>query len=266
MDKPLDLYIQRAEEILKFDISKKKKYDKYENEYKNMISFLEFTLIEVKNKYKEFSEQSVAKGYNKIEESKDSDKGSDKDCDKDGDKIGRVEDNDNVNDIYCCDNSSIKYNEETNQYLCTIDNIELRGNLGNIYDRNILRNDKIQAHQVLPCHNGNKCYNILRQKYCKFYHDPNDLLLLKEVGVISENFYRETIQYTRNFASTSWLYSPFLSNNKYNMRSFGSKNTLEHDIRMTFLRKTGKDELKNFKAQVMHDILVLKKIESMNLD
>ncbi len=214
MDITLNKYIERSNDIVKFEKNKK-----YIREYKHMISCLEKTLAIIKKDYLEYSGSAAEE--------------------------------------------VIKYNETTNQYYCDIDGVVLRGNIGNIYDKNILRNDRIKAHQVIECRDGNKCININKSQYCKFYHDPEDLLILKQAGVISYDFYRDIINRPRNFANTSWIYTTFDNDAAKNMRRFGSGATLEHDLKISKTRGTLDKELNNFKSQVIHDILILKKIHSI---
>lgn len=154
----------------------------------------------------------------------------------------------------------IKYDEISNMYHCDIDNISLKGNIGKIYDRKLLTNAKIKAHQVVECKMRNNCPNILHQKYCKFYHYPHDLWELVGECKISVEFYKETIKYTRNFVNTSWIHSfkcrPY-------MRNIDPEN-IELSIRELELMGIKQREINSYKAQVMHDILVLRKIESLN--
>lgn len=187
-----------------------------------MISFMEEALRELNKNYKLF--KSIEYDQN--------------DTDRDSDQV-------------------IKYSKTTNQYYCNIDGIELRGNIGKIFNTRILRNTEIKAHQVVRCCYGNECKKVLQQQYCKFYHDPSDLLYLLESGIISLDYYNATKKLTRNFASTSWLYAQ--EPTEY-MRSFGSVSTLNHDLNMLDIRNSRERELDTFKSQVMHDILVLKYI------
>lgn len=220
MDSKLSDYIFRSEEILNLRSSDDAKFSKYDKELETMILFLEHAVKTVRN--------NRAKFYAS--------------CGKD----------------FRAASTFIQYNKETNQYVCNIDGIKLRGNLGNIYDKKILQNDRIKAHQVIPCNKGNSCKNILLQTYCKFYHDPEDLLILKNAQIISKEYYEETIQLTRNFSSTSWMYSS-VPNER--MRSIGSLSTLDNDLKLMALRKTKDAEIANLKAQFMHDLLLLHAIE-----
>ena len=156
-------------------------------------------------------------------------------------------------------NNDIIYNAEMNQYELTIGNLQLRGNIGNIYDKKLLLNDRIKAHQVIKCYNKNRCFNILHQEYCKFWHDPADLIVLRNNGIISNEFYLNTIKYTRNFSNTSFIYNPGPSTNKH-VRLIGSKNSLENDIKLVKASCDHQYSVENMKAQVMHDILVLQQL------
>ena len=148
---------------------------------------------------------------------------------------------------------------ELNQYSIKLNNLTLRGNFSNIYSKKMLQNERIKAHQVTICMQKNNCCNILSKKYCKFWHDPLDLLELKNNGLISEEFYQETIQYTRNFSNTAWIYSNTLyrSDLNRNMRSIGSKSSLINDIALCKISPEYKIDIENMKHQVMHDLLVL---------
>jgi hypothetical protein len=85
--------------------------------------------------------------------------------------------------------------------------ILIRGNPTTIYDRKQLRrNSNIVTHQVVACKHANNCNRIRQKKYCKFYHDPIDLLDLVVDDVVDVSFYRETIKHIRKFSNTSWLY------------------------------------------------------------
>ncbi len=224
MNCTLKEYVERSKEILssKNDTQKNKKIPDELNvqEYETMISFLEHAIDEVKKNYGVF--------------------------------MSEYEDS--------ASRGFIKYDEEINQYYCNLGDIELRGNMGNIYEKNLLNSYDGIPHQIIECKYHNECPRILKQKYCKFYHDPKDLLILKGAGIISKDFYEKTIKYTRNFINTSWMYSSTYKGN--NMRSFGSRVSLNHDILMLDLKKEKNSEIENFKAQIMHDILVLNYILS----
>lgn len=149
------------------------------------------------------------------------------------------------------------YNAETNQYEITIQNLKLRGNIGNIYDKKLLLNDRVKAHQVVICAHKNNCYNIINEKYCKFWHDPQDLLILRNLNIISNEFYSECIKFVRNFINTSYIYNNNNINTNKNIRLIGSKSSLENDIKLVKISPDYQHSVENMKAQVMHDILIL---------
>jgi hypothetical protein len=160
---------------------------------------------------------------------------------------------------------NINWVPSINQYYIKINNLILRGNLANIYDKKILLNDKIHAYQVKICSKKNDCLNILTNVYCKYYHDPLELLELKNKGKITNEFYLQTIQYTRNFSNTAWIYSnslkPYIKNN---MRCIGSKSSLNNDISMMKI-VPNYECIDDMKQQVMHDILILLKLSEAGL-
>jgi hypothetical protein len=86
----------------------------------------------------------------------------------------------------------------------------------------------------------------------------------------------------KNFINTNWLYVNSIKNNKNkNMRHFGSKNNLINDIRILKLNNNFNTitetsdvndvedpnilSVKNFKSQLIHDILVLDELKKNNL-
>jgi len=246
MDNSLNDYIIRSNEIINsFNQSKKKQ--KKINEFKHMIFNVETVLIFIKNQ------------FNKI----------DIDIDKNEEIIDNPKFIKNVNVTSLTSLNSInKVNlgwvGEINQYSLKINNLVIRGNIGNIYDSKMLLNDRIQAHQVVICSKGNTCSNILSNQYCKFFHDPMDLLDLKNNKIISDQFYQKCIKLTRNFSSTSWIYSTDV-NRKSNMRCIGSKSTIDYDIACIKTLDVYKANIENMKHQVMHDLLILLKLSECNL-
>lgn len=157
--------------------------------------------------------------------------------------------------------NNIVFNNEINQYELTIGNLKLRGNIGNIYDKRLLLNDRIKVHQVIACKNGNNCRNILQGEYCKFWHDPVDLLILRDSNKITDEFYNKCIKLVRNFTNTSWIYNTGHTTNKHT-RLIGSKSSLENDMKLVQISRDYQYCVENMKAQVMHDILVLDAIAS----
>lgn len=248
MDNTLNDYVRRAGEIYSYSKEINKFQKKHANELKHMISFLENTLNIVKGKQElalnidPFSNcddqvvpvNNLIKGcsYSKF----DSDKKEIKDCEK---------------------NTNLVYIPELNQYYLKINNLVLRGNIGNIYDNKVVRKtSEIKTHQVMICAFGNNCPHVLSMSYCKFFHDPLDLLQLKEENVINNEYYQNTIKLTRNFANTSWLYSAD-ARELNNVRTIGSKSTLNNDMKLCKISKAYRQQIENMKQQVMHDLLVL---------
>lgn len=234
MDQSLNTYIKRASNITNNNCNS-------ENEFMLMITYLENTLLFIKYKY-----EQTHTTVNKIE------------------KTSILK---NVNNMSLYEQSANQINlnkiNELDQYSIKINNLVLRGNLATIYDRKLLHNDKVMAHQVVQCINKNKCKNILKQTYCKYFHDPLDLFELKTAKLISDEFYNLTINFTRNFSNTSWIYSPNSKNP--NLRLIGSKNSLLNDIKLIKLSKSYKDNVEIMKQQVMHDLLILLVLSEYNL-
>lgn len=230
MDNTLSSYLKRADEILKLQIKKKEDIKKYHDEFNALFLNFKYVITEMKNKYKLYEEKHNIKTKQK-------------------------------NEVGC-----IKFDEKYNQYNLSIIGLDekkivLSGNMGNIYDKKILRNDKIHAHQVVICKNGNDCRNIRQGKYCKFYHDPRELEELLNNDIITEEFYNEVKNKSRNFSNTAWItMTDNIKNNRFDnhMRIFGSKSSLENDIRILKVlhKDTLKRHLKNMEHQIMHDILV----------
>jgi hypothetical protein len=154
----------------------------------------------------------------------------------------------------------IKYDSDKNKYIISLLGTELRGNLGNIYNRKMIR--KTKAHQISVCKWHNMCGKVLSEKYCKFYHDSAELEQLLLCGKISDEYFKETIKLTRNFTNTAWIYSSDF--NQY-MRNFGNKADLDNELCLLKERPTAKQELEDFKAQLTHDILILYELKKHNL-
>lgn len=237
MDVTLNNYIKRVNEI----ISKKSgTYQrKNQNEIKQMIFHIENTLLVIKEKYKKYVAVEVPQPNIEFK---------------------------NVNNTSLYINMpecvNLNWVSELNQYSIKINNLVLRGNIGNIYDKKILLNDRIHAHQVVPCSHGNSCKSILSEKYCKYYHDPMQLLELKNSKLISDAFFTECKKYIRNFSNTSWIYTSVYSPN---MRCIGSRTSLLNDIQIAKVSTNYRANIETMKQQVMHDILVLLLLSQNNL-
>ena len=185
-------------------------------------------------------------------------------------------------------NANIYYISNINQYAIKINNITYRGNIGNIYNKksiNTNKHNKNSEHvnQILYCKYGNKCKTLLvKKEICNFYHDPIDILKLYNNNIIDSAKFNLYINTHKNFINTNWMYINSLKNNKNkSMRHFGSKDNIIQDIRIMKLNnnfkpinKSDKSEyindpnilcIKNFKSQLIHDILVMNEIKKNNL-
>lgn len=265
MNVTLNTYINRAEEIVKFHSKGDIQVKKNLNEFKHMIAVLQETLQKVTDQYEKYNSLSIEnKSHILLEHDKYKNKEyENKACIlKEQSKYNNYE-NILTNSCKVIDTHTFIQNKvnlsfipDLNQFSIKINNLTLRGNLGNIYDKKMLRNPRIQANQVIICANGNNCNNILSKQYCKFYHDPYDLIKLKNNKIITESFYKDTIKYTRNFSNTSWIYSEgYYPNSNY--RCIGSKSSIYNDILLCKTSNNYKLQVDNIKAQVMHDLLFL---------
>jgi hypothetical protein len=161
-----------------------------------------------------------------------------------------------ANTIGIATRSNLEWMEELGQYSININNMILRGNIGDIYDKKIINKGNIHTHQVVICVHRNDCRNVLAQKYCKYYHDPMELLQLKRQNKISNEYFQSMIKLKRNFSNTAWLYAPNNFINR-NLRCVGSAATLDNDVSILMLNNDKQNIIENYKQQVMHDILVL---------
>lgn len=222
MEATLNQYIDRVDEIMISSENTKLHSIKTRNanELKSMVIKLENTLNHVKNAYKLINDISPPKEIVPIKPT-----------------------------------NILQWHPDLNQYSLKINNLQLRGNFAKIYPRRMIKNKELNIHQIVPCASGNACKNILGGSYCKFWHDPIMLLNLKNSGQITEKFYLETIKYTRNFTDTSWLYDP--DGDPKNVRTFGSKDTLDNDISLIKVSKTHRFGVEEMKMRVMSDLLVL---------
>lgn len=167
----------------------------------------------------------------------------------------------NEKNIICVENlidvqsTPIYWVSSIKQYAINLGGMILRGNIGKIYNKNIILKNNNLAN-ITYCNKGNNCQNILKNKYCKFYHDPIELLDLKNSYKISEKTYCHLLT-PKNFTNTSWIYTdyPEKPNNSY-MRTFGSGDTLAHYIKLAKLTDDPINK-NNYSDQTIHDILVL---------
>jgi hypothetical protein len=230
MNTQFNAYVERSKELL--ENKHKQKYEpEHEHTYKAMISYIEQILHQLKKDYMEYCSP-----------------------------------NDEMTEIVDIATSNLTWIPELNQYGLKINGILIRGNLANIYDKKIIYNKNVNTHQIVFCGDGNTCQKILKEEYCKFYHDPLDLLELKNQGKISKEFYKKHIvEYPRNFSNTSWIYCDDQNKKNKYMRIIGAKQNLDYDAKT--LRLTDpiyyKQIIEDLKQQIMHDILVLTKLENL---
>ena len=163
---------------------------------------------------------------------------------------------DNVHDI---PETPLYYISGLNQYAINIGGMLLRGNIGNIYNSGKITNNSTNITNLVYCKHKNQCQKLLSGQLCKYYHDPTELLQLKDSGVISATTYKSQNK-PRNFSNTSWLYTeyPEKARNEH-MRHFGSGDTLGQYIQLLKIQDNKRIALykKNYTDQCMHDILVL---------
>jgi hypothetical protein len=152
----------------------------------------------------------------------------------------------------------IYYIKPYKQYALNIGGLILRGNIGNIYNSNI-----VSKNNTLPnlkhCKHNNNCAKLLSGNLCKYYHDPAELIELKYSGLISEALYAEQCT-PRNFINTSWIYTEYPERaSNLNMRHFGSRDTLPHYISLAKIEDNPRSATyyQNYADQCMHDILVM---------
>lgn len=165
-----------------------------------------------------------------------------------------------VNSIDDIQKSNIYFIKPLNQYAVSFGGMVLRGNIGNIYNSNMV--NKIgpsKFKDIFYCKYENKCPNILNDKLCKYYHDPLQLQMLERAGIITPARFNNMIKH-KNHLNTSWIYTDYPeNNNNVNMRHFGSRDTLTQFIQLAKIDKSKRitNYIQNFKDQCIHDILVL---------
>jgi len=138
------------------------------------------------------------------------------------------------------------------QFAIRINNILIKGNMGNIYTKDKM-NKITKVKNIKKCILGPECKKIIENKECSFYHDNMVNTDHNKSFLIDKNN-------IRNFTNSSWMYSSesFNKNNKY-MRHIGNRNTLDHDIDRLLRcdKKIIDNEIDTRVNQIMHDILIL---------
>ena len=104
-----------------------------------------------------------------------------------------------VKNVDMIPNTKIYWVDDIKQFVIRINNIVIKGNIGNILTKNE------PLYNVVKCRNGLKCIN----NECLYLHSSA----------------------TRNYTNSSWIYSPhpITKKNKY-MRHIGNRNSLYRDI------------------------------------
>lgn len=159
-------------------------------------------------------------------------------------------------------NGKLYWIKDLKQYCIKINGKILYGDIGNIYTKHMNNKNMINIYR---CKNHNRCKNILKQKVCKFYHDPIKLKELVDMNYITTKFYNKQISFPRNFINTSWLYDSY-NNNNY-MRNIGSRSKILNDIEYLKLTKSPQiiNKLEDYKNQTFHDLLIILLLEENNL-
>jgi hypothetical protein len=159
-------------------------------------------------------------------------------------------------------NNYIYWIDDIEQFGIKINNILLRGNIGNIYAGNSdnQRNDK----KI----NITKCKNVLcskmilsnKEHFCDFYHNPLDIIELYHKGFIDKNDLKRILEHNniRNYPNNSWLYTDGLRNTKNkHLRHVGNRASLLSDLDLLKYSNNRKKEVEKYMDQTMHDILVV---------
>jgi len=131
----------------------------------------------------------------------------------------------------------IYYIKSLKQYAINIFGIIIKGNLANIV--------KYQTKNSARCDYGIYCKSLIKNKECKYYHDPEDYVQLQI----------EVPEVTRNYTIGSWIYSSNRNPKNYYMRHVGSKNTLIYDLEMLKTIQY-REEIANREGQLIHDLLI----------
>lgn len=265
MQTPLEQYKTRITEILQnvscasTTLSNLAALDNYIAEINIMRQYIEDTLQEIKNAYVTLLQKKTIK--NSIVENGlitqplyNADLSLNYDLfPKSFSKIIRVDRLEDVPD------TPIYYIPSIRQYVINIGGMVLRGNIGNIYNTKMLNNHPIMAQNLIYCRHKNKCEKLLSGKLCKHYHDPAELLQLKQSGLISASLFRDQNR-PKNYANTSWIYTEYPeSAANENMRHFGSGDSLRQYIQLAKIQQNPRNNIyiQNYADQCIHDILVM---------
>jgi len=154
---------------------------------------------------------------------------------------------DDLNDI---PDTPLYWVNSLQQFALSINGTVLRGNIGNVYEKNTA----LGMFNIKECRNYEKC--MMKKRRCKYFHDP---LKLKKMEA-------EMKDPIRNFTNNSWLFTTSPKNAKNtNLRHIGNRNTLGNDLYLMRYDKTYPDEVSTRFYQTMHDLLILLTLDQYNL-
>jgi hypothetical protein len=239
MDVPLRQYLDRSRQIITkpANIIARDK-DELCEEFRIMIQHLQDTLADVIKDYAKICTNGAAQPFDLL-------------------TAAPIE----IDNIDFVESAPVKWVPEINQYVLRINNMTLRGNIGNIYSKRMVTSASGEnIGQLVPCKMGMRCHRLKAATTCKFWHDPMQLVEMRRGGLISAELFKEQVVLVRNYTNTSWLYTDCArdKSNEY-MRSFGSRAYIKNDLLRMKISKSADiyEEIERFKNQVMHDILVL---------
>lgn len=156
-------------------------------------------------------------------------------------------------------NVNLYYLEDCEQFAIKINNILLKGHIGEIFTKTMRNITNVKKCDFSNCKNSK----------CKYYHEP-DSSTLNSHETKSSQKPLTNIQPLRipikNFTNCNWLYTKELKTSKnIYMRHFGNRSTLSSDLDILKLDATRDSEIDQFKTTLFHDILVLIAINQKGL-
>ena len=148
-------------------------------------------------------------------------------------------------------NTKLYWVDDIKQFAVRINNVIVRGNIGNIFPKDISNKN------LIKCQNGSKCINMIKNNMCSYLHDPIEMK-----DIINQS------QIIRNYTNSSWMYaSNSIDRKNRQMRHIGNRSSLNHDIEKMSKRdkKSIDNEIDMIINQVMHDLLILMALKSKEL-
>lgn len=143
-------------------------------------------------------------------------------------------------------NTKLYWVENIKQFALRVNDIIIRGDIGNIYTKCDIRN-KCSVENISKCWFGAECTS----KKCSYYHDPLELV---------KNNIKVDIPIIRHYTDNSWLFIPTdIKDNNKNMKHLGNRNSLKVDI-IKFSKADKKivdNEISMMINQTMHNLLIL---------